>query len=116
MIVNKKGFGWTIELAIGMLLLMSAWNTSIEKTSDRENMLPQTWCYDLAAIETNGISAKKYDELLFGGIPIEVKNNTFSEKKGGKITCHVQKKTTNEWENLFIQIPTEYNHVDAQDE
>ena len=92
---------WTLELAIGLILLSSMWTTGIAN-SPPTSRIDETLCVDLTVLYTNGASVQEFVQLYYAEWNIEWQNTPF--EKGQGITCHAERIENGILKPIFIRI------------
>lgn len=92
---------WTLELAMGLILLSSTWTTGMEE-SHLVSRIDETLCVDLAILYTNGASVQEFVQLYYAEWDVEWQNVPFENEKG--ITCHAERVENGILKPIFIRI------------
>lgn len=92
---------WTLELALGLILLSSIWTVGMEHTPPMSR-IDETACVDLAILYTNGASVQEFAQLYYDEWDIEWQNVPFEKEKG--IICHAERVENGIVKPIFIRI------------
>ena len=92
---------WTLELAMGLLLLSSTWTMGGD-TAYSTNRIDDTMCVDLAILYTNGASVQEFVQLYYEGWDIAGQNTPF--EKGEGVICHAERIENGILKPIFIRI------------
>lgn len=97
----SKGFLWTVELTMGLILLSSMWTSGMENAPSMSRM-DETLCMDLAVLYTYGASVQEFVQLYYSEWDIEWQSTPFENEKG--ITCHAERVENGTIKPIFIRI------------
>ncbi len=109
---NTRGWAWTLELGIGLLLLLTLWNTlAVSLTPHSPSALfAHTLCDDFAILYTQNEPIHEWIELYYEEIPIAfISNGTTSNEiiPAKWIRCTAQKTILGITQTITIGIPRE---------
>lgn len=92
---------WTLELALGLILLSSTWGTVMENRPSTAR-IDETLCMDLAILYTDGANVQEFVQLYYAEWDIQWQSTPFEKEKG--IVCHAEKVENGILKPIFIRI------------